>query len=210
MLPPFKIAKPALRGNFWRTHRVANFVDRPKIDIQKHAVLRRNVGTNTVFRHFTERTNNFVVKVMGNRILIVEDEFLVALNLRRTLSNLGFETVGIAPDAETAYRLADTKPDFALVDVNLRDGETGPNIGKKLAQEYGAVVLFLTANPAQLGDGIDGTIGVLSKPIEEDVVETALDYLVKYRMGEMASPPPALRVFRNDNDRSDEGRTNAL
>jgi two-component system, response regulator PdtaR len=147
---------------------------------------------------------------MSNRILIVEDEFLVALNLRQTLSNMGFETVGIAPDAETAYRLADNKPDFALVDVNLRDGETGPIIGKKLAQEYGAVVLFLTANPAQLGDGIDGTIGVLSKPVEEDTVVTALDYLVKYRMGEMVTPPPSLRVFRNDNDCSDEDRSSTL
>jgi two-component system, response regulator PdtaR len=132
---------------------------------------------------------------MSNKILIVEDEFLVALNLRQTLSNLGFETVGIAPDAESAYRFAESKPDFALVDVNLRDGETGPQIGKRLAQEYGAVVLFLTANPAQLGRGVDGTIGVLSKPVGEDAVETALDYLVKHRMGEFAAPPPALRVF---------------
>ncbi|MBL0925378.1 MAG: response regulator [Sphingomonadaceae bacterium] len=136
---------------------------------------------------------------MSNKVLIVEDEFLVALNLRQTLSNLGFETVGIAPDAETAFKFAESKPDFALVDVNLRDGETGPQIGRKLAQEYGAVVLFLTANPGQLGEGIDGTIGVLSKPVGDEVVETTLDYLVKYRMGQLASPPPALRVFdRNE------------
>jgi DNA-binding NarL/FixJ family response regulator len=134
---------------------------------------------------------------MSNKVLIVEDEFLVALNLRQTLSNLGFETVGIAPDAETAFRFAESKPDFALVDVNLRDGETGPQIGRTLAQEYGAVVLFLTANPGQLGEGIDGTIGVLSKPVGEEVVETTLDYLVKYRMGELALPPPALRVFNS-------------
>jgi two-component system, response regulator PdtaR len=135
---------------------------------------------------------------MSNRVLIVEDEFLVALNLRQTLSGLGFETVGIAPDAETAYQFADRKPDFALVDVNLRDGETGPQIGKKLAQEHGVVVLFVTANPAQLGKGVDGTIGVLSKPVGEDAVETALDYLVKHRLGEFAAPPPALRLFEEN------------
>lgn len=137
---------------------------------------------------------------MSKKILIVEDEFLVALNLRQTLSALGFETLGIAPDAQTAYRLATEKPDFALVDVNLRDGETGPHIGEKLAKEFGTIVLFLTANPTRLGTGIDGTVGVLCKPVEEYEVQTALDYLVKYKSGEMATPPPSLRVFRNDND----------
>jgi two-component system, response regulator PdtaR len=140
------------------------------------------------------------VKDMTKTILIVEDEFLVALNLRQTLANLGFDIIGIAPDADAAYQLAQAKPDFALVDVNLRDGETGPQIGQRLAREHGAVVLFLTANPARLGEGIDGTIGVMSKPADEDAVEVALDYLVKYKMGEMASPPPSMRVFRNDNE----------
>jgi response regulator of citrate/malate metabolism len=137
---------------------------------------------------------------MSKKILIVEDEFLVALNLRQTLSALGFETLGIAPDAKTAYRLATEKPDFALVDVNLRDGETGPHIGEKLAKEFGTIVIFITANPTRLGKGIDGTVGVLCKPVEEYEVQTALDYLVKYKSGEMATPPPSLRVFRNDND----------
>lgn len=136
---------------------------------------------------------------MTDRVLIVEDEFLVALSLRQTLSNLGFETVGIAPDAATAERLAASKPTFALVDVNLRDGATGPSIGKRLAEQYGVIVLFLTANPAQLGTGIDGTIGVLSKPVGEDIVENALDFLVKRRLGQMASPPPSMRLFDNDN-----------
>lgn len=137
---------------------------------------------------------------MSKKILIVEDEFLVALNLRQTLSALGFETLGIAPDAQTAYRLATEKPDFALVDVNLRDGETGPHIGEKLAKEFGTIVIFVTANPTRLGKGIDGTVGVLCKPVEEYDVQTALDYLVKYKSGEMATPPPSLRIFRNDND----------
>lgn len=139
---------------------------------------------------------------MSQKILIVEDEFLVALNLRQTLSALGFETLGIAPDAKTAYRLANEKPDFALVDVNLRDGETGPHIGEKLAKEFGTIVIFITANPTRLGRGIDGTIGVLCKPVEEYEVQSALDYLVKYKSGEMVTPPSSLRVFENDNRRS--------
>ena len=138
---------------------------------------------------------------MGNKVLIVEDEFIVALNLGQTLRNLGFEVVGIAPDASMAYELARSQPDIALVDVNLRDGPTGPEIGRKLALEHGATVLFLTANPAQLGEGIEGALGVLSKPVDDHAIETVLDFLVKRRLGESASPPPSVRIF-HDGDHS--------
>jgi two-component system, response regulator PdtaR len=131
------------------------------------------------------------------RILIVEDEFIVALNLRQIMSNMGFDVIGIAPDAATAERLAQAKPDIALVDLNLRDGATGPQIGAKLSEEHGTSVLFLTANAAQLGDGIQGTIGVLSKPVDEDSIESVLEFLVKHRIGETASPPPSVRLFGN-------------
>lgn len=129
------------------------------------------------------------------RILIVEDEFVVALNLRQIMSDMGFQVIGIAPDAATAERLAEAKPDIALVDLNLRDGPTGPQIGAKLSQQHGTSVLFLTANASQLGDGIKGTVGVVSKPIDEDSIESVLEFLVKHRVGEAASPPPALRLF---------------
>lgn len=137
----------------------------------------------------------------NNKILIVEDEFIVALNVRQILSGMGFEVTGIAPDAAAAYRLAQDGVDIALVDLNLRDGHTGPEIGSKLSAEYGATVLFLTANASQLGDGIAGTVGVISKPVDEYVIESAVAFLVKRRHGEPASPPPAVRLFANsDND----------
>lgn len=159
-----------------------------------------NGGNHRRNQAFKTSHNDGEVGKMSKKILIVEDEFLVALNLRETLSALGFETLGIAPDAQTAYDLAKHKPDFALVDVNLRDGETGPHIGEKLAKEFGTIVLFVTANPTRLGKGIEGTVGVLCKPVEQFEVQNALDFLVKYKSGEVVTPPPSLRVFKNDND----------
>lgn len=138
---------------------------------------------------------------MKTKVLIVEDEAIVGLFLHHTLSALGFQIVGIAVDAATADRLASENPDFALIDVNLNDGATGPLIGKRLAEQHGVTVLFLTSDPAQLGAGIEGTIGVLSKPVGDDTVESALDFLVKHRLGEKSSPPPAMRLFDNDNVR---------
>lgn len=132
---------------------------------------------------------------MSKRVLIVEDEYIVALHLRQNLENLGFEVIGIAPDVDTALQLAEAKPDIALVDVNLRDGETGPRIGRDLGQKHGATVLFLTANPAQLGEGVEGAVGVLSKPIDDKSIAVTLDFLVKCRMGQPVTPPPSVRVF---------------
>jgi two-component system, response regulator PdtaR len=61
---------------------------------------------------------------MKAKVLIVEDEILVALSLQQALDAIGYETVGIAPDTETAFKMAEARPDIALVDINLRDGET--------------------------------------------------------------------------------------
>lgn len=133
----------------------------------------------------------------NNKILIVEDEFIVALNVRQILSDLDFDVIGIAPDSAAAYRLAQGGVDFALVDLNLRDGHTGPEIGGRLSEVYGATVLFLTANAAQLGDGVKGTVGVMSKPVDENVIESAVAFLVKRRSGQFASPPSAVRLFPN-------------
>lgn len=132
---------------------------------------------------------------MAQKILIVEDEMLVALNLRHMLTALGLDVVGIAPDAATAFALADNDPDIALVDLNLRDGLTGPEIGEKLASELGATVLFLTANPREVTGGIPGVVGVMPKPYDEHHIASAIEFLVSYRAGNAAMPPPNMRVF---------------
>jgi DNA-binding response OmpR family regulator len=132
---------------------------------------------------------------MAARILIVEDEMLVAMELEAILADSGFDPVGIAPDLTTAEDYFDETLDLALVDLNLRDGLTGPEIGKLLS-EKGVTVLFLTANPRVLGDGIAGTVGVLTKPTDSQTVKTAVDYALRLRKGEAAVVPPAsLRLF---------------
>ncbi|PWS38657.1 response regulator [Falsiroseomonas bella] len=127
---------------------------------------------------------------MPRTVLIVEDEILVAASLEATLEDLGYEPVGIAQDAETALALAARRPAIALVDLNLRDGETGAVVGARLAAEFGVAVLFITANPRRLGRGVPGTLGVLGKPVDEDKVAAAVEYVAQRRRG-LAPPPPA-------------------
>ena len=131
---------------------------------------------------------------MTARILIVEDEMLVAMELEMLLEDLGHIPIGIVPDLETANLYFDEVIDLALVDLNLRDGLTGPQIGAKLGAK-GVTVLFITANPRQLGEGITGAIGVITKPTDEATVRSAVDYALGVREGRPVTPPRALRLF---------------
>lgn len=132
---------------------------------------------------------------MGSRILVVEDEILVALELEATAQDLGHEVIGIAADTQTALRLA-PQADIALVDVNLRDGETGPAIGRRLAQDYGVTVVFVTANPAQLGEGVPGALGVVSKPCDERLTAQVISFAEAYRRRMKGfEPPPQITLF---------------
>ena len=131
---------------------------------------------------------------MTPKILIVEDEMLVALELESILAESGFEPVGIAPDLSTAEDYIGEPIDLALVDLNLRDGLTGPQIGKLLSDK-GVTVLFLTANPRILGDGIAGAVGVLTKPTDTETVRSAVNYALGVRRGVPVDPPAALKLF---------------
>lgn len=120
---------------------------------------------------------------------------LVAAELEAILEDLGHRPAGIAPDLDSAMALADRSVDLALVDLNLRDGLTGPEIGRRLCEQCNTTVLFITANPGLLGEGIAGTVGVLAKPTSEIEVERAVDYALRVRRGERITPPAGLRAF---------------
>ena len=131
---------------------------------------------------------------MTAHILIVEDEFLVAANLEAMIEDLGHTVVGVAPDAATALTLADAGPDVALVDVNLADGPSGAQVGAMLSR-IGTAVVYLTANPAMLGDGVPGTIGVIAKPCDGKTLEAAIAYALDYRRGDRRAAPASLTIF---------------
>lgn len=134
---------------------------------------------------------------MTARILIIEDEALVAMELRFVLEDLGHEVIGTAADARTARRLVhENEVDLALVDIHLSDGPTGIDLGRELGQQLGVTVLFMTANPGMVRNGVAGTIGVLSKPTDERAVQTAVDYALRRRSGRpIEYAPPELQLF---------------
>ncbi|HVL40902.1 MAG TPA: response regulator [Brevundimonas sp.] len=134
---------------------------------------------------------------MSARILIIEDEALVAMELRFVLEDLGHEVVGTVADARTARSIVqEAEVDLALVDIHLSDGPTGIDLGRELGQDLGVTVLFMTANPGMVRNGVAGTIGVLSKPTDERAVQTAVDYALRRRAGRpIEYAPPELQLF---------------
>ncbi|MDO1585189.1 response regulator [Rhizobium oryzicola] len=131
---------------------------------------------------------------MNQRVLIVEDEFLIALDMAETIEAMGLKVAGFASGRQHALTLAPFV-DIALVDVNLSDGATGPEIGRELSERFGVTVIFMTANPEQLAGKAVPSLGVLSKPVMPDVVEECITYAVANRVGGVAAVPRELMRF---------------
>ena len=131
---------------------------------------------------------------MSYKVLIVEDEIIVATEIEYVVEDMGHTPIGIAADQKSALALA-RQADVALVDLNLRDGPTGPRIGEILAQTHGVTVVFMTANPAQLGDGVPGTVGVLPKPATDRDIREVVEFAIAKRVAADATPPRRLKLF---------------
>lgn len=110
---------------------------------------------------------------MSKRVLIVEDEIFVALEIEYVVRAAGMDVSAIAADRASALAAANDC-DIALVDLNLRDGATGPSIGETLASEHGVTVIYVTANPSQIGGASAVALGVITKPFREKTIRQAL------------------------------------
>mgnify|MGYP000051693877 CR=1 FL=1 len=105
-------------------------------------------------------------------VLIVEDEIFIALEIERILEDAGYSVVGIAADQAAALGVGNNA-EVAFVDLNLRDGCTGPQIAHELAARYGVRVVYVTANPAQIGDPAPQSVGCIRKPFTADAILAA-------------------------------------
>lgn len=120
----------------------------------------------------------------GLRILVVEDEALIALELECLLDDLGYVTVGVAGSSTEAIELGRaTAPDIALVDIHLIDGPTGIDVARTLSLDPRTSVVFMTANDKRIPPDFAGALGVIAKPYSERAVAGALRYVAALRAG---------------------------
>ncbi len=110
------------------------------------------------------------------RVLIVEDEALIALDIESTLSAAGFEVVGHAPTLAAAIAAAKTEAiDAAILDVSLARQQVWP--AAKILVERGIPILFLTGFANEPFPPPFDTASKLEKPCPLEVLVARLTAL---------------------------------
>lgn len=130
------------------------------------------------------------------RVLIVEDDPLIALELADQLKEDGHEVIGTATSAGQAQRLIATAlPDLMLVDIHLEDGETGCDFAHATKRELNVPTIFVTGSPWKARE-CDNALGVLAKPFTPAGVTAAVEAAAIIRAGgKPMNPPTELELF---------------
>ena len=82
----------------------------------------------------------------GLRALIVEDEALIAEELRERLTLLGFQVIGAVDSAEAGIEIAtQERPDLVLMDIRLNGPKDGVEACREIRQQMDLPIIFLTA-----------------------------------------------------------------
>lgn len=113
------------------------------------------------------------------RILVVEDESIVAKDIQRTLEKLGYEVPATASSAASAFeKLEEVEPDLVFLDIKLKGEQDGVHIAEHIKDRYDIPVIFLTSFVDQ--DTIDRAkvtepYGYLVKPFNEGDLKTTVE-----------------------------------
>jgi DNA-binding LytR/AlgR family response regulator len=120
---------------------------------------------------------------MKTKVLIVEDEFTIALDIESRLVNLGYEVVGIAINYDEALPyLLESEIDTALLDINLEDKKSGIDLGKLILKKFNIPVVFLTAytdDETFIKANEANPMGYLNKPFKDSDLDHALKLAFK-------------------------------
>lgn len=121
------------------------------------------------------------------RVIIVEDEALLAMELESLVEDAGHEVAGWATSLKEARDLIDAvAADVAFVDVHLADGPTGVDVAAYIRDSGKTMAVFMTANPKRIPPDFVGAVGVISKPYTVHGLSAALRYLEEG----IRRPPP--------------------
>ncbi len=123
------------------------------------------------------------------RILLVEDENLVAMEIADLLRALGYVVCGTASSGERAIeQAATTEPDLVLMDIRLKGNLDGIEAAQEIRRRFQTPVIFLTAytDEATLQRAkITEPFGYLIKPFEERELHTAVEMALHNHRMEM-------------------------
>lgn len=110
------------------------------------------------------------------RILIIEDEAVIAMDLSDLVTAAGHQVCGVESTATGAVRTAEReRPDLVLADIQLADGSSGIDAVKDILASFSVPVIFITAFPDRLltGERPEPTF-LITKPYSPDMVRAAV------------------------------------
>jgi CheY-like chemotaxis protein len=115
-------------------------------------------------------------RVAAVRILVIEDEAVIALDVADIVRNAGHQVVGIAATEKTAIELAKQhSPHLVLADIQLRGGDSGIAAVNQIMKSMTVPVIFVTGFPERLltGKQVEPAF-VISKPFDPDLLRAAI------------------------------------
>ena len=114
---------------------------------------------------------------VSGRVLVIEDEAIIALDLQSIVADMGHRITGVAPTHKAAVELfGREKPDLILSDIQLADGSSGIEaVNEILKTAKDTPVIFITAFPERLltGERPEPAF-VITKPYTEEQVRSAV------------------------------------
>jgi DNA-binding response OmpR family regulator len=129
-------------------------------------------------------------------LLIVEDQLILAMGLKDELEDGGYRVLELAMRNSEAMSLAlAVRPDLALVNIELADGDDGVVLAGDLLA-LGVPVLFISGQPERARSAKAVGIGSIAKPYSPSDMVEAVDYLFRHASGDESRPGPScLEVF---------------
>lgn len=129
------------------------------------------------------RVNSLVQEAMAEierqtrtRVLIIEDEPIIAMDIESIVRDLGHDVTGIAVTRDEAVKLAfETEPGLVLADIQLADDSSGIDAVRAILERFSIPVIFITAFPERLltGERPEPTF-LITKPFQRTTVTAAI------------------------------------
>jgi CheY-like chemotaxis protein len=145
------------------------------------------LGQDEVDRSVSE-AEQAIAQAMCSRVLIIEDEPVIAMHLAQILSDMGHRVVDTAISRAEAVRSArQLQPDIVLADIQLADGSSGIDAVHEILVMFDVPVVFVTAYPERLLTGLrpEPTF-LVTKPFEADAIIATVGQALLQRQPGMA------------------------
>ena len=121
-------------------------------------------------------TQSTLERELQSRVLVIEDEPIIALDLENLVTELGHKVVGVAASRKAAVAMAFAeKPGLVLSDVNLGEGGSGIDAVSDILRSFDIPVIFITAYPEKLlsGERPEPTY-IVAKPFLPETVQATV------------------------------------